>query len=460
MISHRTLKIPRILIAGTASGTGKTTVTCALLRALVWQGLKVAALKCGPDFIDPMFHREVIGAKSGNLDIFLSGEEGVKFLLAKNSENADISILEGVMGYFDGISFGSWEGSSYHIAKATQTPSVLIVNTRGMGRSLKAILRGFLEEGEGTLCGVIFDCCREEMYFSYRDVAKELRINSYGFLPPLPGALLKSRHLGLVTAREISDIDHKLDILGNAAKKSLDLKGLVDLALSAPPLSVQDLWRDVKKNFPVRLGVAKDQAFCFYYEDELDLFIEFGAKIIFFSPLNDSALPQDLDGIYLPGGYPEEYCSTLSENSPMRKSIFTAVSAGMPTLAECGGFMYLLEKIKRGDGTSYPMVGALPGKAFMTDRLSRFGYKTIIALKDNLLCKKEEKLPCHEFHYSDSSNNGGDFFCEKRGKIEYMIHASESLFAGYPHFNLSVRPYNVERFLSKCMDYRFKRNNF
>lgn len=456
MFSQKSLKIPRLLIAGTASGTGKTTVTCALLRTLISRGLKVAALKCGPDYIDPMFHSKVIGAKSGNLDIFLNGEEGVKFLLAKNGEDRDISILEGVMGYYDGLSFDSSEASSYHVARLTNTPAILVVNIRGMGRSLRAVLKGFFEESKGTLKGVIFDSCSEAMYPWYRALAEELSIKAYGFLPTLPQAFLESRHLGLVTARELPDLNEKLDILGEEAKKSLDLEGLMDLASSAPVLNFRDLREGVERLFPVRVGIALDRAFCFYYEDELDLFKAFGAELIFFSPLKDNALPKDLDGLILPGGYPEEYIRILSENIAMRKSICEAIFLGLPTLAECGGFMYLLEEMAGKDGVSYPMVGALPGTSFMTRHLTRFGYKTIIARVDNLLCKKGDRLPCHEFHYSDSTNNGEDFSCEKNGSLQRMIHATETFFAGYPHFNLSASPENVAHFLNKCMKYKGK----
>lgn len=458
MDKKNTIAAPRLLLAGTASGTGKTTVTCAVLQLLVSRQYPVAALKCGPDYIDPMFHREAIGAKAGNLDLFLSGEEGVRFLLAKNSRNCRVSILEGVMGYFDGLSFDSDEASSCHIARLTGTPAVLVVNVRGMGRSLAALLRGFWEESGGTLRGVIFNHCSPGMYPSYRRLAESLSIPCYGYLPPLPEASLESRHLGLVTAEELPDLRKKLDILGRAAEETLDLDGLLRLADSAPPLCFQNLWEKVKKRFPVRLGVAKDRAFCFRYEDQMELFSAFGAELVPFSPLQDAGLPEGLDGLYLCGGYPEEYCAALSGNRSMRESIRRAVEGGLPTLAECGGFMYLLEKMAGKDGISYPMVGALPGSSFMTKGLTRFGYKMLTARGENLLCRAGEQLPCHEFHYSDSTNNGDGFSCTKRGKTWECIHTTPSLLAGYPHFHLGCHPTAMERFLQKCQEYRTHNN--
>ncbi len=442
---------PRFLLGGTASGTGKTTVTCAILQALVSRENQVAALKCGPDYIDPMFHREIIGAQSGNLDVFLCGERGVPFLLAKNSRGCRVSVIEGVMGYFDGISFDSDAGSSFQIARLTRTPAVLVANVRGMGRSAKALLRGFQQESGGTLRGVIFNRCSAAMAAGYRELAESLGMRCYGFLPPMPEASFESRHLGLVTAAELPDLRGKLQALGRAAEEWIDLDGLLALADEAPPLVYEDLWAGISGRYPVRIGVAKDRAFCFCYPDNLALFQELGAELCFFSPMEDRALPPRLDGLYLCGGYPEENLEALSRNHAMRQGIRRAVEEGTPTLAECGGFLYLLQSMAGKDGAPHPMAGTLPGAGHMTTRLNRFGYQTLRARTDNLLCGEGDILPAHEFHYSDSTNNGEGFDCEKNGKAWRCGHASGTMVAGYPHFHFGGRPELAERFLARCL---------
>ncbi len=447
-------QVPRLMLGGTASGSGKTTVTCAVLQALVDDGLRVAGFKCGPDYIDPMFHSEVIGIGSRNLDVMLSGEDGVRFLLARSASGCSISVIEGVMGIYDGQGFDSDYASTNHISRLTQSPLVLIVNVRGMGRSLGALLHGYLSYADNLVRGVIFNNCSAGMYPSYQKLAQEAGVTAYGFLPPVPQATVESRHLGLVTAQELSDLKERLSMLAQAARQSVDLEGLIQLAHTAPPLSYPDLWEDLPRFAPVRIGIARDRAFSFYYQDNLDLLQRLGAQLCAFSPLDDASLPPDLDGLWLCGGYPEEYAAQLSQNRTMRESVRAAVAGGLPTVAECGGFMYLLERLSDRKGKVFDMAGVLPGESHMTSGLTRFGYQTLTARRNNLFCAQGERLTAHEFHYSDSSNNGDGFDVCKRERSWQSIHTSKSLFAGYPHFHLGAHPRAMQRFVAACAAYR------
>ncbi|MZQ98235.1 MAG: cobyrinate a,c-diamide synthase [Acidaminobacter sp.] len=446
-------RLPRFMIVGTGSGSGKTTVTCAVMKAMQLRGNRVTGFKCGPDFIDPMFHSSVIGVKSRNLDIFLSGEEGVRFLLARSSQDADLSIIEGVMGMYDGVSMTSDEASSNHLARLTGTPEILVVEVGGMALSLAALIQGYLNFRPNLIKGIILNQCSEGLYAYYKDmIESQLGIRVYGYLPMVEEATIGSRHLGLVTADEIADLQTKIQKLAEAAERSIDLDGLTELAREAEVLEWTDLWQSVRKTSgnKIRIGVARDKAFCFFYQDNLDLLEALGAEIAFFSPLEDSALPEDLQGLILYGGYPELYGEQLSHNTSMLDSVRTAVQNHLPTLAECGGFMYLLETMVDAEGQRHAMVGAIEGESKMLNHLIRFGYAKMKALKDNLLCEAGAEVPVHEFHYSDSDHNGEGFFVEKKQRSWHCVNLTETLFAGYPHLHYGSRPELMVRFLEAC----------
>lgn len=452
--------VPRLMFVATGSGVGKTTVTCGILKALVNRKMSVLSFKCGPDYIDPMFHSKIIGTKSRNLDIFMCGEETVKFLLAKNAKDSDISIIEGVMGMYDGLGFDCEYGSSNHLSQITDTPQILVVNVRGMSLSLVALISGFLNFKKNNIKGVIFNNCSKGMYASYKKMVEDkLNIKVYGYFPKVDNASIESRHLGLVTADEIDDINKKLDLLANTAENSIDLDGLISLSKSAKDIHYNDMWKDINKKSTVKIGVAKDNAFCFFYEDNIDLLKKLGAEIVYFSPIKDKELPVDLDGLILYGGYPEEYADKLSQNKSMLNSVKNAINNNLPTIAECGGFMYLMDSITDKNNVSYPMASVIKGESYMTKKLSRFGYIKLTALKDNLLCKKGDTINAHEFHYSDSENNGHDFVATKRTKEWECIHATDSLFAGYPHFHFANNKYFAVNFINKCNEYK-KHKNF
>ena len=441
--------IPRVLLAGTGSGCGKTTAACAVLQALVNRGLNAGAFKCGPDYIDPMFHSRIIGAGSGNLDPFFFDRNTLRYLLAKNGAGWDVSVIEGVMGYYDGAGLTTARASSWETACLTDTPVVLTVPAKGAALSVLAVLAGFLEFREDSrIRGVILSRCTA---MAYRGLAEEIRrrfggrVEPLGFLPELPDCRLESRHLGLVTAGEVSGLREKMQVLARQAEETLDLDGLLRLARSAPPLTCAPVALPGKE--PVRIAVARDRAFCFYYEDSLAALTEMGGELVEFSPLEDGALPERIHGLYLGGGYPELYGERLSGNTGMRRAVKDALDRGLPCIAECGGFMYLTERIG-----PWPMVGFLPGKCWDAGKLTRFGYVTLRAKRDSLLCRAGEEIRGHEFHRWDAECPGTDFREEKPGGRAWdCAFATERLYAGYPHFHFYANPRFAERFYDACV---------
>lgn len=448
------LNIPRVLIAGTGSGCGKTTFTCALLWALRKVGRYPVSFKCGPDYIDPMFHAKVLDAPSYNLDLYLCGKQ-VKPLFAEHALNADLAVVEGVMGLYDGLGFADDRYSANAMAKELGLPTLLCVDIKGKSLSLLAEISGYLDFMENRVCGVLLNRCSKGMYPVYKQmIEKHLPVQVYGYLPPLVEASIGSRHLGLITADEITDLRKKLEILGTTALETLDIDAIVQLACQAEPLETALPEIVTVVNTPVHIAVARDEAFCFYYADALRLLERLGAVLLPFSPLQDQALPQEADALWLGGGYPEEHLKALSDNQAMRQSIRQAIADGLPTYAECGGFLYLGTGMQK-DGETYPLVGAVDSTFRMTDRLVRFGYARLTAQTDNLLCQKGEMIPCHEFHYSDGDYNGNSFLAQKEsGKEWACIHTTENLFAGYPHLHFWGNPHFAERLVCAAENYR------
>ncbi|MGI5893269.1 MAG: cobyrinate a,c-diamide synthase [Candidatus Merdivicinus sp.] len=449
-------RIPRILLAAAGSGCGKTTVTCALLAAFQKRGIPLVGFKTGPDYIDPMFHRKVLGVPSRNLDLFLCSRENVARIFAEGSRENGLSVIEGVMGLYDGRSFTEDDCSANHLARELDVPTILILDVKGMSLSAAAVLHGFCTFRPNRIRGVIFNRASSGMYPYYRQMAEAEGIRSCGYLPFLPEASLESRHLGLITADEVENLRQKLEYLGDQASETLDLDAVLQIADEA---SAQD-WPDpfpqqILPN-PPTIAIARDKAFCFYYEENLRLLEKLGAKLVEFSPLDDRGLPSEADGLWLGGGYPEEFAEQLAQNKDMRMSILKAIKAGLPTVAECGGYLYLLQKIAGRDGVYHEMVGALEGSAQMTDRLQHFGYAVLTAQKDNLLCKKGESIPIHEFHYSASTDDGNDFLSVRGSRQRLTVHASENLYAGYPHLHLYGNPDFARNFVHRCAQWKEK----
>nr|WP_315019476.1 cobyrinate a,c-diamide synthase [uncultured Aminipila sp.] len=444
--------LPRILIGAPGSGSGKTTVVCGILQALINKGLNIVSFKCGPDYIDPMFHKEALGLESRNLDLFFNDKETINYLLAKNSKEADLAIIEGVMGYYDGLAGKSYEASSYDLARSTKTPSVLIIDCKGKSVSILAEIKGFMElESDSNIKAVILNRVSPMIFEEIKKLIEEtLSIEVLGFMPMIKECSLESRHLGLVTAQEVGNLETILDTLAKQVSESIDLDKLIRITKTAP--KIEFIKPTIASGERVQIGVAKDKAFCFYYQDNLDLLSELGAEICYFSPLEDKKLPENLQGLYFGGGYPELYLKELEENDSMKQSIKDALSAGTPCMAECGGFMYLHEVVKDKLGHAYKMVGAIEGESFYADKLVRFGYIDMEAKKNNLLCKEGMHLKGHEFHYWDSTNSGDCFHAQKplRKMNWECVTGNENLYAGYPHVHFYSNIKSAERFVDIC----------
>ncbi len=441
MIKHA----PRLLIAGTGSSCGKTTTVCAILQALKNRGHDVASFKCGPDYIDPMFHSEIIGAQSTNIDLFFSDEAQARSLFAKHA--AELNVIEGVMGFYDGMNMDSEKASSHHVARVLDAPAILVVNAKGMALSAAAVVKGYQELRKPSgIAGVVFNNISAMTYPLLKAaVERECGVKVYGYMPPMPECALESRHLGLVTAQEVDDLRNKMQILAQQAEKSIDLDGLVELMQGQNPIEAEAFVQRHIGN--VRIAVAKDKAFCFYYRDNLEMLKEMGAELIPFSPISDEKLPE-CDGLILGGGYPELYLEALNRNTTMRESIRDAIAGGLPTIAECGGFMYLAESIG-----NYPMVGAIETSCYNAKKLQRFGYITISAEKDSLLFAADESIRAHEFHYWDAENSGSDLNSQKpSGKSWKCAYAMDTLYAGYPHLYFPSNPDAARRFIQKCLE--------
>lgn len=450
------IKVPRILLAAPASGSGKTTITCGIIRALTNRGISVSSFKCGPDYIDPMFHKKALGVDSRNLDLFFNDENTIKYLISQSASNTQISIVEGVMGYYDGLAGKDYKASSYDIARTTKTPTVLIVDCKGKSVSILAEIYGFLNmEKDSNIKGVILNRISPMIFEEIKILIEErLGICVLGYVPILKKEYaLESRYLGLVIAEEVENLDEILNSLATDLEKTVDINNLIELANSAGDIEYEPI--EVKKGKPFRLAVAMDRAFCFYYRDNLDLLTKMGAEICYFSPLTDENLPENISGLYLGGGYPELYLQQLSKNRHLMKQIAEKLESGLPCIAECGGFMYLHEKVEDKDHNKYQMVGFIKGESTYAGKLVRFGYIDMTAKKDAILGCEGTKLKGHEFHYWDSTNNGDSYLAQKplRKTSWECVISNEKLYAGYPHLHLYANISAAERFVSVCRQY-------
>ena len=450
------MSVPRLMIAATSSGAGKTTITCGLLRALQRRGLRLRAAKCGPDYLDPMFHERVLGVPSCNLDLFLGGARQVTALLAERSHEADLTLIEGVMGYYDGIA-GSDEASSYDLARVTETPVVLVVDARGRALSVAAEVAGFAHfRSPSQVVGVLLNRVSPSYYPTLRElVGRECGLPVVGYVPQMDGATLESRHLGLVSAGEVADLQQRVDVVAMQLEETVDLDALCALAARAPALRVEGDSVPGPCDGRPRIAIARDEAFSFVYPETLDVLRRLGAEPVEFSPLADAGLPDGCAGLYLAGGYPELHASALSHNMAMRAALREAIADGMPTVAECGGFMYLQEELEDDEGVSWPMVGAVAGRCFPRGRLGRFGYVTLTAQRDSLLANAGGQLRAHEFHYWES-DGCGDAFCAQKPRSDRgwdCVVATETLHAGFPHLYLAGNPEAARRFVNACAEF-------
>ncbi|MDU6263341.1 MAG: cobyrinate a,c-diamide synthase [Anaerocolumna aminovalerica] len=449
------MKAPRIMIAAVSSGSGKTLLTCSLLQAMVDCNKKVAAFKCGPDYIDPMFHQKVIGVPSKNLDTYFTDENITRHLFLEEAEGKDISIIEGVMGLYDGLGGIKEEASSYDLAKVTKTPIILVINAHGMGRSVIPLISGFLRYDRSQLIrGVILNNTSKMFYETLKpELEAQIPVPVLGYFPKQKDIRLESRHLGLQMPDEVEDLKEQVKKSADIIKTTVSLDKVMALALQAVELEGEEvkITPQVKN---IRIGVARDEAFCFYYEDNLKLLQKLGAQLIYFSPLRDSKLPEHIHGILLGGGYPELYIEELSGNSRMKTSIKEAIDNGMPSIAECGGFMYLHKSMEDMEGKNFSMVGAIRGSCHYTGKLVRFGYINITEEKEAFL-SKNAGIRGHEFHYYDSTENGDSCIAWKpvSGKEWQCIHAGKNYWWGFPHLYYYSNPGYVRCYLERAQEY-------
>lgn len=457
---------PRILLAAPGSGSGKTLLTTGLLTLFQNRGIRCRSFKCGPDYIDPMFHKYVLGIDSCNLDSFFLSQEELQALFRKRAADAELSVLEGVMGYYDGIGGNSTSASTYEVATITDTPAILVVNGKGSSLSLAAQIKGFLDyRKDSHICGVILNKTNKMVGERLRPEIEKLGVRYLGAVPVCETMDIKSRHLGLTMPQEQSELRGHLNAFAKQLEEYLDVDGILELAgYSGEKLpeagkteqsNQTDLNQEETKQDEIRpidsesepptrrMAVAMDEAFCFYYQENLDFLRQQGWELIPFSPLRDAALPEQIHAILLGGGYPELYAKELSANEPMLAAIRNAHAEGIKILAECGGFLYLQEHLEDEMGNCWPMAGLIHADGFRTEKLGRFGY---ISLTQN----GAVRIKGHEFHYWESTAPGSAFRAEKPQSDRGWdcMYRTDSLLAGFPHLYYLSGPDLILSFLS------------
>lgn len=451
----------RIMIAGTNSGCGKTTVVCGLLKCLLNRKMNIHAFKCGPDYIDTSFHKKVLKIPTGNLDSWFCKPEDLRKMVSKKADKCDIAVIEGVMGYYDGMGF-TQRASAYEIADITSTPVILIINCKGMSSSLEAVLSGFVNMKQNShIKGVIFNRLSEKLYRYAKECALKLGVQPLGYIPSDSSLHIESRHLGLVGADEIKSFDEKLEHLADVMEKTVDIDAVMKLAKTAEKLEYEaekDVGTDSKSC--VNIAIAKDEAFCFLYDDNIAFLEENGCRIMYFSPIHDSEIPHDADGVIFWGGYPERYAKELSENKSMIKSVKKVIDSGIACIAECGGFLYLHSYLEGTDGKKYPMAGIIDGEAVNGKRMQRFGYMEVTPVSDGMACRCMQPLKTHEFHYWKSCNPGSDFQVKKVSdeSISMAGYNTEKLYAAFMHIYFFGNEEFGMNFIKKSCEYAAKKH--
>ncbi|MBR2707443.1 MAG: cobyrinate a,c-diamide synthase [Mogibacterium sp.] len=467
------MRLPRVMTAAVSSGSGKTILTCGMLEALKRRGTDVRSFKCGPDYIDPMFHRRVTGAPCGNIDTFFSSAEEIRGMLCRSA--CEAAVIEGVMGIYDGAAGLQGRGSCYDAAAASGTPVLLIADVKGMGLTMLSVIKGILsDDRENLIRGIILnritpiylETIRPQLdeMLSCMSADRNADVKLLGGIPGSKAIQLESRHLGLSMPFETDDLEEQLKAAADLIEEHLDMDALLEIMEQAEELPDATAEPRKESDCGLVLAVARDEAFCFCYEENLRIMEEAGISIREFSPVHDARVPQDADGLLLGGGYPELYAEELSGNTSMLSSVREAIDDGMPSLAECGGFMYLLESLEDMQGRPHEMAGALEGGSHYTGKLSRFGYVTLrekkhLCAADTLITGLEVKG--HEFHYFDSDNNGSNAVAEKpgSGRTWECMHADRDHLWGYPHLWYPSCPELVRRFAAAMEEYRRKKQD-
>jgi len=456
------------MITAASSGSGKTMITCGLLELFKRKGLNPLACKCGPDYIDGLFHKQVLELEGMNLDSYFEAPEELRDKYSCLSKD-HLPVVEGVMGYFDGLGGSTTRASSWEVAHILDLPAVLVVDARGASVSLAALIKGFLEFERpmgSQIKAVIFNRMSPMLYPRIRElVERETGIRAAGFVPELDFLKVGSRHLGLVLPEEIAGLREQMNRLGKCLEETIDWEFLAELGAEKEErdaLEEENTEASCTAAFSFRLGIAMDEAFCFYYQDNLRLLERLGGELVYFSPIHDRSLPEQLDGLILGGGYPELYCEALSLNESMREAVKKAAEGGLPVLGECGGYLYLLEELEAEDGRIWPMTGVLKGKGYKKGKNSRFGYIGVEAEKDSLYLNPGEQIRGHEFHYWDCEVLEEEWVMRAKKPVGNRswpcMRIKNQVMAGFPHLFYPSCPAFAVRFAKACVRYKRKRD--
>lgn len=448
----------RIMIAGTHSGVGKTTLTAGLIYALRRRGWQVTPFKVGPDYIDPGFHAAAAGVPAGNLDSWMVPRDQVLEVLQRRVPAGGIAVIEGVMGIYDGRKGQGEIGSSAHVAKISGTPVVLVASGAKMARSAAAMVGGYLHfDKEVPFAGVVFNHLSGDSHYRLLQEAVDshLSLPVFGYLPKNEQAAVPERHLGLMPAAEKAGLQELLTLLADLVEKTIDVDAIVAAASAAGPLP--EISSPVFPAQPTaavcRIAVARDEAFHFYYPENLDLLRSYGAELVPFSPLHDEALPDDIHGVLLGGGFPEMFAEQLADNVSMRAAVKAAAATGLPVYAECGGYMYLAQELAGFDGRAWPMAGVFPGRAVMRQKRRALGYVEVEGLPGNYLLRQEERCRGHEFHWSDMETVSAPALFNKVPQAEAAGEQFCNCLGSYIHLHFLSNPAVARRFVDACTQY-------
>ncbi|MEK6636269.1 MAG: cobyrinate a,c-diamide synthase [Planctomycetota bacterium] len=449
--------LPRILIAGTHSGVGKTTITLGLMSVLKERGYNVQGYKVGPDYIDPSHHTAVTGRPSRNLDTWLMSRDVCLELFERSLVQSDIAVIEGVMGLYDGCMDGTEYGSTAHLSKILNTPTILVIDARGMSRSAGAVVLGYKHfDKDIRIRGIILNRIKSERH--YVSIKKSIEDNCdipvLGYLSFNEEIILPERHMGLVPSAEQELSKSAYQKIGNLMSATVDIDRLISIASSVNSLPAFKKTVFVGNNdrFYFRIAVAVDEAFNFYYQDNLDLLESYGVELAYFSPIYDKYLPADIDGLYIGGGFPELYAAMLASNTTMKESIRKAYKNGVVIYGECGGMMYLLEQMVDFKNKTYEMCGILKGMTKMENKRQGLGYVTIQAQHDSLLCNNGDVFRAHEFHWSSLHVPEGTSYAYTISKCDENKTKADGLFAdrvmgSYAHVHFATDPRLAKHFL-------------
>lgn len=448
-----------IMLAGTSSNVGKTTISLGIMAALTKRGLNVGPYKVGPDYIDPGFHKFVTGNSSHNLDSWLLDEENLRYLFNKNLKNKDIGIVEGVMGLYDGYGTNKDDGSSAHVSKIIKTPVILIIDGKGISSSAAAIVLGYkMYDQDVDIKGIIINQVSGKMHYDLlkEAIERDVNIPCVGYLPKNTEVSLNSRHLGLIPVDEVKELNNKIDKLVNTVEECIDIDEIIKISNTSKDIvgntiSPYNEFIGMAENLTI--GIARDKAFTFYYEDNIQLLKEMGANIVYFSPLEDKDIPDNIDGLYIGGGFPEVFAKELEDNYIFRKNLKNHLDKGLPAYAECGGMMYLTNEIIDLNDNHNEMVGYFPTCSFMTKRLQRFGYV-------NVDTKNNERTRAHEFHHSMIEDNEElkykyDVKKIRNGQIKRSWKCGlikKNVLAGYPHIHFYSNPEFLIELIRVCKE--------